>query len=53
GALHDSKDQYEALKCHPDTQTQLLGDIHEWIKIPDKETSIIFMHGPAGAGKSS
>ncbi|KAF8997216.1 hypothetical protein BDQ17DRAFT_1429242 [Cyathus striatus] len=52
GASHDSKDQYEAPKCHPDTRTQLLSDIHEWIKVPDKETGIMFMQGPAGAGKS-
>ncbi|KAF9002335.1 hypothetical protein BDQ17DRAFT_1306497 [Cyathus striatus] len=45
-------DQYDAPKCHPDTRTQLLGDINEWIKIADKETGIMFLHGPAGAGKS-
>ncbi|KAF8998130.1 hypothetical protein BDQ17DRAFT_1309359 [Cyathus striatus] len=52
GASHDSKDQYDAPKCHSDTRTQLLGDINEWIKIADKETGIMFLHGPAGAGKS-
>ncbi|KAF9002324.1 hypothetical protein BDQ17DRAFT_1425981 [Cyathus striatus] len=52
GASHDSKDQYDAPKCHPDTRTQLLGDINEWIKITDKETGIMFLHGPAGSGKS-
>ncbi|KAF9007198.1 hypothetical protein BDQ17DRAFT_1407674 [Cyathus striatus] len=52
GASHDSKDQYEAPKCDPETRTQLLSDILEWIKVPDKETGIVFMHRPAGAGKS-
>ncbi|KAF8997197.1 hypothetical protein BDQ17DRAFT_1411513 [Cyathus striatus] len=42
GASHDSKDQYGAPKCDPDTRKQLLSDIHEWIKVPDKETGIMF-----------
>ncbi|KAF9002330.1 hypothetical protein BDQ17DRAFT_541837 [Cyathus striatus] len=52
GASHDSKDQYDAPKCHPDTRKALLGDINAWIKIADKETGIMFLHGPAGSGKS-
>ncbi|KAF8997212.1 hypothetical protein BDQ17DRAFT_1429231 [Cyathus striatus] len=52
GASHDSKDQYRAPKCDPDTRKQLLSDILEWIKVSEKETGITFMHGPAGAGKS-
>ncbi|KAF8998127.1 hypothetical protein BDQ17DRAFT_1309358, partial [Cyathus striatus] len=52
GASHDSKDQYDAPKCHPDTRTQLLGDIIEWIKITDKETGIMFLYGRPGSGKS-
>ncbi|KAF9001331.1 hypothetical protein BDQ17DRAFT_1542852 [Cyathus striatus] len=52
GATHDSNSQYEAPKCHEDTRTQLLSDIHDWIKEPEKETGILLLHGPAGAGKS-
>ncbi|KAF8985724.1 hypothetical protein BDQ17DRAFT_1436536 [Cyathus striatus] len=52
GASHDSKDQYYAPKCHPDTRKTLLGDINAWIKITDKETGIMFLHGPPGARKS-
>ncbi|KAF8988220.1 hypothetical protein BDQ17DRAFT_1224098, partial [Cyathus striatus] len=52
GATHDSGDQYDAPKCHPDTRTQLLYDVNEWIKQPSKVTGIMYLHGPAGAGKS-
>ncbi|KAF9002322.1 hypothetical protein BDQ17DRAFT_1357270 [Cyathus striatus] len=44
GAFHDSMDQYDAPKCHPDTRKTLLGDINAWIKITDKETGIMFLH---------
>ncbi|KAF8988214.1 hypothetical protein BDQ17DRAFT_1201777, partial [Cyathus striatus] len=52
GATHDSGEQYDAPKCHPDTRKQLLSDINQWIKEPNKETGITYLHGPAGAGKS-
>ncbi|KAF8997162.1 hypothetical protein BDQ17DRAFT_1429192 [Cyathus striatus] len=52
GASHDSKDQYDAPKCAPETRTQLLGDIHNWIEVTEKETGIMCLLGPAGAGKS-
>ncbi|KAF9011377.1 hypothetical protein BDQ17DRAFT_1217364, partial [Cyathus striatus] len=52
GAIHDSGVQYDAPKCHPDTRKQLLNDIRQWIREPDKETGILYLHGPAGAGKS-
>ncbi|KAF9001342.1 hypothetical protein BDQ17DRAFT_1208196, partial [Cyathus striatus] len=52
GTTHDLNAQYEAPKCHEDTHTQLLSDIHNWIKEPEKETGILLLHGPAGAGKS-
>ncbi|KAF9011383.1 hypothetical protein BDQ17DRAFT_1420758 [Cyathus striatus] len=53
GATHDSAEQCDAPKCHPDTRKQLLSDINQWIKEPDKQTDIMYLHGPAGAGKSS
>ncbi|KAF8988215.1 hypothetical protein BDQ17DRAFT_1414676 [Cyathus striatus] len=52
GATHDSGEQYDASKCHPDTRKQLLSDINQWIKEPNKETGITYLHGPMGAGKS-
>ncbi|KAF9001338.1 hypothetical protein BDQ17DRAFT_1391082 [Cyathus striatus] len=52
GATHDPDAQYKAPKCHEDTCTQLLSDIHNWIKEPEKETGILLLHGLAGAGKS-
>ncbi|KAF9011402.1 hypothetical protein BDQ17DRAFT_1538092 [Cyathus striatus] len=52
GATHDSGEQYDAPKCHPDTRKQLLSNINHWIKEPNKETGITYLHGPAGSGKS-
>ncbi|KAF8988211.1 hypothetical protein BDQ17DRAFT_1482118 [Cyathus striatus] len=52
GATHNSGEQYDAPKCHPETRKQLISDINQWIKEPDKETGIMYLHGPAGAGKS-
>ncbi|KAF9011389.1 hypothetical protein BDQ17DRAFT_1233639, partial [Cyathus striatus] len=52
GAIHDSGEQYDAPKCHPDTRKKLLSDINQWVKETDKETGITYLHGPAGAGKS-
>ncbi|KAF9001360.1 hypothetical protein BDQ17DRAFT_1216338, partial [Cyathus striatus] len=52
GATHNSDAQYKAPKCHEDTRTQLLSDIHNWIKEPEKETGILLLHSPAGTGKS-
>ncbi|KAF9011390.1 hypothetical protein BDQ17DRAFT_1179735, partial [Cyathus striatus] len=52
GATHDSGEQYDAPKCHPKTRKQLLSDINQRIREPDKETAITYLHGPAGAGKS-
>ncbi|KAF9011386.1 hypothetical protein BDQ17DRAFT_1221466, partial [Cyathus striatus] len=52
GASHNSGDQHDAPKCHPDTRKQLLSDTNQWVREPDKETGILYLHGPAGAGKS-
>ncbi|KAF9011380.1 hypothetical protein BDQ17DRAFT_1221106, partial [Cyathus striatus] len=37
---------------HPDTRKQLLNDINQWIREPNKEAGIYYLHSPAGAGKS-
>ncbi|KAF8988217.1 hypothetical protein BDQ17DRAFT_1288915, partial [Cyathus striatus] len=52
GATHDLGEQCDAPKCHLKTRKQLLSDINQWIREPDKETGITYLHGPAGAGKS-
>ncbi|KAJ7672355.1 hypothetical protein DFH06DRAFT_1363117, partial [Mycena polygramma] len=39
--------------CHPDTRTAMLEDLHEWSSRTDFGSSILWLHGPAGAGKSA
>ncbi|KAF8183267.1 hypothetical protein K438DRAFT_2164362, partial [Mycena galopus ATCC 62051] len=52
-ALYDSADRFPQPKCHPETRTELLNDLYHWANDPDSEYSILWLHGPAGAGKSA
>ncbi|KAF8178499.1 hypothetical protein BJ912DRAFT_984030 [Pholiota molesta] len=53
GAMHDSAERSNAARCHPDTRIAVLGDILSWIQDKDRKTHILWLHGPAGAGKTS
>ncbi|KAF8157128.1 hypothetical protein B0H34DRAFT_488122 [Crassisporium funariophilum] len=54
GAFHDSAERFDPPKCHPNTREAILQEILEWVD-DDSDTSTPFMwlHGPAGAGKSA
>ena len=52
-ALHDSLEQTYPPKCHPNTRTAVLKDIISWYQDVDNETQALWLHGPAGAGKTS
>ena len=52
-ALHDSLDQSDPPKCHPNTRTAILKDIISWFQDGDSETQALWLHGPAGAGKTA
>ncbi|KAF7342857.1 NACHT domain-containing protein [Mycena sanguinolenta] len=52
-AIHDSAESYPQPRCHPETRTKMLEDLQEWALAPDPETTILWLHGPAGAGKSA
>ncbi|KAJ6465466.1 hypothetical protein C8R45DRAFT_787194, partial [Mycena sanguinolenta] len=52
-AIHDSTDSFMEPKCHPETRTQMLEDLRKWALDPRPKTTILWLYGPAGAGKSA
>ena len=53
GAMHDSRERYDAPKCHKDTRKAVLNDISGWALEKSQGTRILWLTGPAGAGKSA
>ncbi|KAF8182109.1 hypothetical protein K438DRAFT_1840325 [Mycena galopus ATCC 62051] len=52
-ALYDSADSFPQPRCHPETRIKLLDDLHQWAFQNGSAQSILWLHGPAGAGKSA
>ncbi|KAF9476833.1 hypothetical protein BDN70DRAFT_811586, partial [Pholiota conissans] len=53
-ALHDSSARFDPPKCHPNTRIAVLEYIMGWIfGRNDPEALILWLYGPAGAGKSA
>jgi hypothetical protein len=52
-AIHNSLDQSNPPKCHPNTRTAVLKDILIWAEDDTSETQVLWLHGPAGAGKTA
>ncbi|KAJ6586125.1 hypothetical protein B0H19DRAFT_925859, partial [Mycena capillaripes] len=65
-AFHDPADSYDQPRCHPETRTEMLETLEnwcinsewpttgmEWPTTTDKEPTFLWLHGPAGAGKSA
>ena len=53
GAMHNSKERYDAPRCHEDTRKAVLKDISTWISDMTKDTLILWLSAPAGSGKSA
>lgn len=54
GALLDSKERFDAPKCDDNTRKVILQTLMEWIVGGNKSSSsIMWLHGPAGSGKSA
>ncbi|KAF8990792.1 hypothetical protein BDQ17DRAFT_1313673 [Cyathus striatus] len=53
GASHQSEERHDAPKCHPDTREAVISDIMSWVDSKDLDKRIMWLHGPAGAGKSA
>ena len=53
GASHDAIERFPPPRCHPETRTAVLEHIHQWIQTSEPTSKILWLHGPAGAGKSA
>jgi ABC-type iron transport system FetAB ATPase subunit len=53
GALHNSDERYDPPKCHAHTREAILQEIMDWIEDLDRQTRFLWLHGPAGCGKSA
>lgn len=52
--MHNSSTRYDPPKCHPGTRQAILEHIMQWIfGYKDKDARILWLYGPAGAGKSA
>ena len=54
-AFHNSAERFDPPKCYPKTQEAILAKIEAWVKErPENgDTLVLWMYGPAGAGKSA
>jgi hypothetical protein len=53
-AFHNSTERFDPPKCHPNTRLAVLSEIMRWIKWEgDLNTFVLWVYGPAGAGKSA
>ncbi|KAF8166170.1 hypothetical protein BJ912DRAFT_1068046 [Pholiota molesta] len=53
-AFHNSSARFDPPKCHPNTRVAILKYLMEWIfGRDDTEALILWLYGPAGAGKSA
>ncbi|KAF7372902.1 putative nwd2 protein [Mycena sanguinolenta] len=52
-AIHDSTDSFMEPKCHPETRTKMLKDLSDWAVETHPKTTVFWLYGPAGAGKSA
>ncbi|KAM6499282.1 hypothetical protein JOM56_004790 [Amanita muscaria] len=52
-ALYDSAEQDPDRRCHPGTRKTVLMRLRDWFDNPNATDRIVWLHGPAGAGKSA
>ncbi|PPQ78003.1 hypothetical protein CVT25_015559 [Psilocybe cyanescens] len=53
GALLDSTERFDPPKCAPDTRVAIINEILEWMTDAGQDSSVMWLYGPAGAGKSA
>ncbi|KAJ6570493.1 hypothetical protein DFH09DRAFT_917182 [Mycena vulgaris] len=52
-ALYDSAESFPQPRCHPETRTDMLQGLYDWAIADNSSSSICWLRGPAGAGKSA
>ncbi|KAJ7798481.1 hypothetical protein B0H13DRAFT_1470928, partial [Mycena leptocephala] len=40
-------------RCHPDTRKEMLDDLWNWAWEDESNSAVLWLHGPAGSGKSA
>ncbi|KAE9403089.1 hypothetical protein BT96DRAFT_878917 [Gymnopus androsaceus JB14] len=53
GAFYNSEQRFPPPNCHPGTRNKVLGILRSWITDVTDSTSIYWLHGAAGVGKSA
>ena len=51
--MHNSKERFDAPRCHKDTRMAVLKDISGWILDESSGSRILWLTAPAGSGKSA
>ncbi|KAJ6565969.1 hypothetical protein DFH09DRAFT_984206, partial [Mycena vulgaris] len=51
--LHDSGERFPEPACHPGTRTEVLDELRSWSTDTSPESTILWLHGSAGVGKSA
>ncbi|KAJ7851305.1 hypothetical protein B0H14DRAFT_2509303 [Mycena olivaceomarginata] len=52
-AFYDSAERYPQPRCHPQTRTRILDDLWNWSSETGPRSTVLWLHGPAGSGKSA
>ncbi|KAJ7925368.1 hypothetical protein B0H13DRAFT_1130586 [Mycena leptocephala] len=52
-ALHDSGERFPEPACHPGTRLDIMGELETWVTDPSPESTLFWLHGSAGVGKSA
>ncbi|KAF9071826.1 hypothetical protein BDP27DRAFT_1321438, partial [Rhodocollybia butyracea] len=52
-ASHDAEQRFPHPKCHPGTRAHVLNTLGGWIRNKSKPTSVYWLYGAAGTGKSA
>ena len=52
-AFHNSGDQYDPPKCHPNTRVAVIQTIMNLLSAHNRNSSLVWLTGAAGAGKSA
>ncbi|KAJ7098962.1 hypothetical protein C8R44DRAFT_859576 [Mycena epipterygia] len=52
-ALHNSGERFPEPACHPGTRTELLEQLRSWSTDTNPDSTILWLHGSAGLGKSA
>ncbi|TFK33919.1 hypothetical protein BDQ12DRAFT_700603 [Crucibulum laeve] len=53
GAFHNSAERFDPPNCHPETRKAIIKAIGMWVNNQKRTSSIMWLYGPTGAGKSA